>query len=302
MRTHIGKPLVLRLTAACLSVLVAVGPQVQPAAAQSIPSQPVTVQGTPTPNYTVRPSATPPPSGVQVVTCGGQGRIFQYCPIDGPAEIRLENQAIDGVLALHQLPASDRDRVLGWARSDVRAYLFANLLAAYRKPASDRTPDEATAIAGLTKAVRQKRIDAANIAIDDYNQWNQNPCRFTPPNGFTYNRGTACGNGVFPTFGRPNPPTSADFAAYGVAAAYGAYQSDASLQAISGDTAAALGMMAGLGAVPIAGSIGAAIGANLTVATFIAIQPFLIQTAGAIAGSKAAALAAPAGTVGAISV
>ncbi|MBV9357355.1 MAG: hypothetical protein JO023_17730, partial [Chloroflexi bacterium] len=72
--------------------------------------------------------------------------------------------------------------------------------------------------------------------------------------------------------------------------------------ALSGDTAKAYATLAGLGAVAIAQSVGTIVGANLTVSTFLAVQPFLIQTAVAVAGSKTAALAAPAGSVGAISI
>ncbi|MBV9326255.1 MAG: hypothetical protein JO352_21030 [Chloroflexi bacterium] len=54
-----------------------------------------------------------------------------------------KTEAIDAVLALHHLPASDRGLVLGWARNDVRAALFANLVAAYKKgrqPAQTKQP------------------------------------------------------------------------------------------------------------------------------------------------------------------
>ncbi|MBV9327273.1 MAG: hypothetical protein JO352_26290 [Chloroflexi bacterium] len=315
-----ARPGALRLAAFGLSCLLAVGPQVQIAAAQPappIPTQPLTIQGAPAPDYTLRPTATPPSSGVEVVSCGGQNRIFQNCPIDGPTEIRLENQAIDAVLALHQLPAGDRDRVLAWARNDVRAALFANLIVAYKKPADQRTADEAAAVARLTQAVRQKRVDAADVAIGEYNKWAQNPCAYSPPAGFSYDRGTACARGANQLFGRPNPPSRADFQAYGAAAAYATYASDASLRALSGDTARAYGTLAGLGAAAAAGGVAAAVGAGLTVGTLTAIQPFLISTilvsgyglgvlgssGAALATSASAATAASSsGALGAISL
>jgi hypothetical protein len=288
-----------------LSLVLAVWPLVQPATAQTvtpIQKQPVTIQGTPFPEYTVRPSVTPPP-GVQVVSCGGQARIFQNCPIDGATEIRLENQAIDAVLALHQLPASDRNRVLAWARDEVRATLFANLVGAYKKPADQRSADEATALAGLTRAVRQKRGQAAGVAIDQYNRWNQNPCLYTPPMGFSYERGTACGSSAFQLFGRPNPPSLADLQAYGAASAYADYDSDASLRALSGDTAKALGTMSGLASVGVAAAVGANVGANLTVGTLAVVQPFAAVAAAKAAGvATATASGTAAGVSGAISV
>jgi len=89
----------------------------------------------------------------------------------------------------------------------------------------------------LTQAVRGKRVQAAIVAQDEYNKWNQNQCGYLPPKGFSYDRGTACARGANQLFGGPNPPSLADFQAYGAAAAYGRYASDESLRAISGDTA-----------------------------------------------------------------
>jgi hypothetical protein len=155
--------------------------------------------------------------------------------------------------------------------------LFNNLVAAYKKDASQRGADEAAAVTGMTQAVRLKRVTAATTALDEFNKWSRDPCTYTPPTGFTYDRGTACVRGANQLFGGANPPSRADFQAYGAASAYGRYASDASLRIISGDTARAYGTLAGLGAAAAAGGAAGVVGSTLSIGTLTAIQPFLLS-------------------------
>ena len=301
----LARPGASPLVAVGLSLLLAVAPLAQPAAAQSITVQPgVSIQGTPMP---VSVALTPTPSGaaIPLSSCGGAQRIFQNCPIGGLAESRLEAQAIDALLALHQLPASDRARVLTWARDDVRAMLFENLIAAYKKDPGQRSADETAAIAGLTKAVRDKRVRAATVALDEYKKWGLSPCTYQPPSGFSYDRDTvACpGSNVQLYFGAPQPPTRSEFVAYGATAAYGRYDLDAVLKALSANTAKSLGTIAGLGAAAGAGVVGAYAGANITVGTLAAVQPFIIVGVAKATGvSTTVASGTAAGFSGVISV
>jgi hypothetical protein len=307
------------LVALGLSVLLTLGPLVQPAAAQTVPitvtqGETITVTPSPVGNTLVLPNSGP---NIQISSCAGPTRIFQGCPIDAAAEYRLEASAIDRVLALNHLPASERARVLQWARSEVRAMLFNELIESYKQTPSRRSPDDAAFVTAVTNAVRLKRVNAATVALDEYNKWAGNACGYTPPKGFTYDRGTACARGANQLFGGPDPPARADFQAYGAAAAYGRYASDDSLRQVSGDTAKAYGTLAGLGATAAATAVAGVVGASLSIGTLTAIQPFLVSTiivsqyglsvlgssgAALAAKASAAASASSAGVSGALSV
>jgi hypothetical protein len=301
------------LAALGLSVLLAFGPLVQPAAAQQGGPQTVPVTVTQGPTIRGNPVVTsvavsrPATPNIEVSSCGGPRRIFQGCPIDGPAELRLESRAIDAVLDLNHLPDSDRGRVLTWARNDVRAMLFTNLVEAYKKEPGKRDADEAAAVTRLTQTLRDKRVTAATVAQNEFIKWNRDPCRYAPPAGFTYDRGTACARGANQLFGGPNPPSRADFQAYGAAAAYGRFASDESLRAVSGDTAKAYGTLAGLGAAVAASTAAGVVGSSLTVGTLTAVQPFLVSTIVvaqngiSVLGSSGAALASSASSATAAS-
>ncbi len=55
----------------------------------------------------------------------GADSIFQDCVFGcGQVQTDLENGAIDDVISLYNLPPTDRSRVIGYARNEVRAMLF----------------------------------------------------------------------------------------------------------------------------------------------------------------------------------
>ena len=80
----------------------------------------------------------------------------------------FEQHAVDGVLGTHALPASDAAAVKGWARDDVRAQMWADLLAIIKKPAASRTLMEADVYSWFQRVVQQQNIKAANASIQEY--------------------------------------------------------------------------------------------------------------------------------------
>lgn len=82
---------------------------------------------------------------------------------------RLETRAIADVRAAHGLPATQENNVSIWARDRVRAELFGLLAEIALKPAAERTSDEAAIYTWLQAIVWQRRIDAAQAALGQYN-------------------------------------------------------------------------------------------------------------------------------------
>ncbi|MGE0826921.1 MAG: PKD domain-containing protein [Candidatus Binatia bacterium] len=103
----------------------------------------------------------------------------------GPQLDALERQAVNDVLTLHGLPATEKDRLLQWGRDRVRAELFAKLVTLIKKPAGDRTANEQVLYNWLTNIVWQKRIDPAQKAWEQYLAWKNSvdfaTCSWQPP-------------------------------------------------------------------------------------------------------------------------
>ena len=98
---------------------------------------------------------TPP---VQAQICGtNANRIFQGCPLgDLSYEMSLESAALDDLLNVHQLPPSDRGRLMGWGRGNVISRIYARLLEVLRKAPSEQTPAEQAAIAAFADFVKAR--------------------------------------------------------------------------------------------------------------------------------------------------
>jgi len=324
-----------------LALSVGLGPLVQPAAAQSAPAATptptpaplitidpnsfgpgnVVVPPTPTPpsqtvtisltpvavtssSITPTPAATATPSApLMTAGCTGASRIFQGCPLGGPAEVHFEAQAVNQILQTHQLPASDASRVLAWARGDVRAAIYADLGTAYTKDPSQRTSDEQAAITTLNQLIHQKHVQAATVALNEYTKWNASPCSYVPPSSFTYDPGTACADPYTSVF-KPPSPSLQTFTAMGQAAAYPHLNSDAATQGVLTSEIAGLAALAGYGAAVGVGLVGAAIGASLPALTFTGLVTSISMVASLAAvetgASASAAAAATAGSAGAI--
>ncbi len=255
--------------------------------------------------------AVTPPGMAQdpIIICGGAdnpNRIIQQCPLLSNESIALEDQVINELLAAHQLPSTDRSRLLEWERSLIRAALFNKLLGFISKDPATRSVSEQFFVTQLTDLVKQRRILSATKSLDEYNRWAGNPCGFIAPAGFNYDLPCSCFNPLCGVTGGPLPPSFEEFQNYGASIAYADFQTRPELQAVVGDTARNLGILGGFAAVGLAGVIGGAIGASLTVssAIIVAIHPFL---AAAVAGTKSAAAiasvsGAAAGVTGAVSI
>src|SRR5579884_1626045 len=207
------------------------------------------------PGTTVLPTTGP----VTVVGCGSPDYIFQGCSI-APAgatepERRLEARAIAVVLQQYQVPDSERPRVLRYARNEVRAALFGNIVQAFQKEPASRNADERLVVEALTRRVREKHVQAATVAQREYNKWASDPCGYHPPSGFTYSARQAC-IGISRAF-RPESPGLQAFEAYGAAAAYETGQDATEAARVLGATANAVLLGYGYGVALGPGTAGA---------------------------------------------
>ncbi len=228
-----------------------------------------------------------PSAQAQIGTCGGAGRIFQGCPLGGPFEAGLENQAIDHLIALHQLPAADRGRILGWERDKVRALVYGKLLEVIKKAPASRTANEQAAVNAFAARIKQKRLDSAQYAIEEYNKWDASPCTYAPPTGFSYNTGAPCYLPLQAFYqGRPDPPKFEEFQAYGVARAYNELNSQ-DAQRVAAASAQAAQFFGGVAAAGIAGAIGVGIATTLPQTAIAVIFPFAFGSASVSTAAQA---------------
>ena len=231
------------------------------------------------------PGGPPPP----IVHGCGNGK--DYVALFAP----LERKAIDDLLQTYQLPASDAAELLRWERGLVRAAMFVRFVELVNK--GQRTADEQALVSNVAAAAGRLRQEVATHALNEYNKWASNPCAYTPPTGFTYERDLQCTTatsalaGVYISGFRP--PTSTEFLSYGLALA----TNDLGVltAATMAEAAAGLGVLLGaaVGGAVVAGAVGAAIGAALPLAGLVSV---LIPGSAAIAASAAAAAATAAGT------
>ena len=198
-------------------------------------------------------------------------RIFQFCPLDSPVETTLTEQAITDVLALYELPASDRPLLLKHARNEVRAQLYVRFLEMINK--QNPTPDEQRAIAAFAQRIKEKRIESAQKAKAEYDRFQSTSCRtYRPPSPYTYNAGYGCYSPLAGVFSRSSPSFE-EFQNFGAALAY---EDFATPEAQSVTTQTTQGIVAGTGiaAAGIGAAAAAAIGSTVTFGTLSAIVPF----------------------------
>ncbi len=213
-----------------------------------------------------------PTAQAQIGTCVGATRILQGCPLGGPYEVGLENQVLDALLNAHQLPAADRNRLLGWQRNEMRALIYDKLLGVIKKAPGARTADEQAAVNAFAARIKQKRVDAAQFAIDEYNSWNSNPCNYAPPEGFSYEGRQLCAAArLNPAVAGPiDPPKFEEFQAYGVKRAYEVFQDLGAQQTMDQVVRGATFF----GGVATGAVVGAVVAANVSQAVVKAIFPF----------------------------
>jgi hypothetical protein len=135
----------------------------------------------------------------------------------------LEAEAVQEVIEQHQLPASDlsrASRVLDYARSDVRARLFAKVLEIAALEPDLRTANQQLIAEAYADKLQEQRIAAVESAISEYERWESSPCDYVPPEPFTYDPdpgGTLCdGNFTLSDLlQNVSSPTLEEFLAYG---------------------------------------------------------------------------------------
>lgn len=224
----------------------------------------------------------------------------------------FEQQAIANVLATHGLPASDYDTVKAWARDDVRAQEWVDLLRIINLPASGRTPNEQAVYDWFQTAYKTQIVDQARKALNEYRKWSgrdlgdlhEDPlnyggqqiidgvaydtgyCNYSPPDGssdhdFTFAGRknqlcyTSCTNplGCAPTY-----PSVEDFQAFGLYSDLNPTIGNTDFTNAQVGVYGAIGIGASLAAtgvaVPLAISIGASSGALAGSAIQSAIFPF----------------------------
>lgn len=240
-----------------------------------------------------------PPAQAQAVTCSSAtlaDRIFQKCPLGArDVEQALEDQAINDVLDFYQLPATDRSRVLREGRNEIRAMLFTRLLELIKKQSP--TTSEQQALAALAARLKQKRVDAANFALEEYQRWKNDPCHYRPPWPLTYDPGIACYSPLGGLFTGPISPSFEEFVQFGALRAYASLNSS-DAQFTAAQTSRGVIIAGGAAVVGIGTGIGAAIGVAVP-SLVTAILPFAELPIGYT--TAAAAAAAGASASGAVS-
>lgn len=227
--------------------------------------------------------------------------IFQRCAFDAYGKT-LEDQAVGDVIQFYNLPDTDaeRARVLGFARNEVRGFLFTRMLALLKKP--NPTSAEQAGINEFLRRMKQRRVLAAQKALEEYNKWNQTACSgYAPPAPYTYKRPAAC-YGIAGYFSSVKPPSFEEFQQFGSVIAY-ADLTTPQAQDIATQTTQSIGVGVGAGLAVVGGVVGAAIGATITFSTLSALLPFaafsqtVLGLSGAsIFGAQTAAFAASTGS------
>ncbi len=215
----------------------------------------------------------------------------------------LEAEATAMVAALHAVP--NDQRLVWWARAEIRAMMYARLVMAIEKPASHLTADELQWLWAMSAFVKARRVTMAENALAEWRRWFSDPCTYTPP--FSYlppPKRPICelGNGgQLTTIAGSSwdfPPSFEQFEAYG-----SALQSDADFgtldaqKAVTDATkslaffggAAAAGVLSLIASVT-AGTVAAGAMGGLTASLTWASGISAMVTAGAVAGAVAMAV------------
>lgn len=241
----------------------------------------------------------------QITFCEGAENILQGCPLgNNGTENALTNQAIDDVLALYELPSTERANVKKHARNEIRAMIYVRLLELINK--QNPTQTEQQSIAVFTQRIKDKRIEAAQRAKAEYNRFQSTNCRiYQPPSPYTYNPGYACYSNFAGSFSGPKVPSYEEFQNFGSALAYGDLIAPEA-QNVTTQTTQGIVAGAGIAAAGIGAGAAAAIGSTITFGTLSAILPaagvtFTLSTyaTGAVTIAIPATASAASGSVGA---
>src|SRR5947199_10694304 len=96
----------------------------------------------------------------------------------------FETNVVTAFLQAHGVPASEVPLVYQYGRADlrneVRANLFANLLAIIKKDPTTRTPDEQAIYQWMQGALWQHEQDLLAAAIAERDAWKASPCAWRP--------------------------------------------------------------------------------------------------------------------------
>jgi hypothetical protein len=236
---------------------------------------------------------TPPAQAMQSIRpcISSAGQIIQNCKLGGNYESEMENLVINDLLKLHKLPASDRARLLGWERDEIRAGILDRIIGYIRKPAAERSADEQAIVTALTNRVKERRVLAATKALEEFNKWLAN-CPYTPPPGFEpYYE--SCQLDLSKLFSGRTSPSFEQFQAYGAALAGSQLQTDPDAQRVMRETATRVAILIAAGATVGAGVIiGTAVfAAGLLPALGLLVFPFTATSTLAGAVSIAAPVA-----------
>ncbi|MEZ4862431.1 MAG: PKD domain-containing protein [Caldilineaceae bacterium] len=151
--------LTLRLLLAFAIVLQVGLPEVKPVYADT--------PGCPLPYGCPPPPTFPAPEILYL----SQGGLYGATAAQTASLRNIENQAIDTVLKLHSLPASDADAVRTWGRDDVLAQIYLALVTAIKTSASSRTVDQQNAVDWVTAVAKRRTVSAAVQAAREYVKW-----------------------------------------------------------------------------------------------------------------------------------
>ena len=108
----------------------------------------------------------PPPAGLL-----NPGAVAAAGPEGAAALRRLEDKAVANTLADHQLPESDHDAALTWAREDSQLALWGLIAEAIQTPAGERTADQQLAVDWMTQLDSVQPQEAALQAGAEYATW-----------------------------------------------------------------------------------------------------------------------------------
>lgn len=152
----------------------------------------VAITGTPSNPSISLPPITPPPSGIALV--GARGSIFNSNSFD----INIVN-----------LERAIRQQTGLTDNNQLRAAIYAKLVKI--AGTSNRTPDEQAVADWLAQQVKNTRVEAARLALAEYDKWNSDPWAYNPPEGYGFPAYAipAPGSPVWYA-STPNPPVLAD--------------------------------------------------------------------------------------------
>jgi len=244
-------------------------------------------------------------AAAQVVLCSpSANRIFQArCGATGTDPSDFEREVVHAYLRAHQIPLSDEPLVYQHGKKELRNTIRALMLVRMQGNinAANRTADETSMYNWLRQKVWDNEKALYSHAVANYKAWNANPCTWKVDRdvaeqyGLNYDSAYFCsGRGLLDTLTLPpSVPTKDYYLAAALKATYGAPFHDPAASQVLTDTAARVGMAAGISAAAGVAAVAAWVTVVLTVAAVAkAIFPF--ASAGVATFSAAAG---PAGIV-----